>query len=58
MVDIPSSVVPLQNPVVFLQHPPSECILPICDYLDEEEEEEEEKKRKKKKKKRIFKQFT
>ena len=35
----PSSIAPLQNPVVFLQQPPSKCILPICDDLDEEEED-------------------
>ena len=36
---MPSSIAPLQNPVVFLQQPPSRCTLPICDDLDEEEEE-------------------
>ena len=40
-VDSPSSIVPLQNPVVFLQQPSSKCTLPICDDLDEEEEEED-----------------
>ena len=30
----------MQNPVVFLQQPPSECTLLICDDLDEEEKED------------------
>ena len=38
---LPSSIAPLQNPVVFLQQPPSKCTLPICDDLDDEEEEED-----------------
>ena len=37
----PSSIAPLQNPVAFLQQPPSKCTLPICDDLDDEEEEED-----------------
>ena len=36
---LPSSIAPLQNPVVFLQQPPSKCTLPICDDLDDEEED-------------------
>ena len=39
-VDSPSSIAPLQNPVVFLQQPPSKCTLPICANLDDEEEED------------------
>ena len=37
---LPSSIAPLQNPMGFLQQPPSKCTLPICDDLDEEEEED------------------
>ena len=39
IVDSPSSIAPLQNPVAFLQQPSLKCTLPICDYLDEEEED-------------------
>ena len=31
----------MQNPIDFLQQPPSKCTLPICDDLDEEGEEED-----------------
>ena len=37
----PSSIGPLQNPVVFLQWTPSKCNPPICDDLDDEEEEKD-----------------
>ena len=36
---LPSSSVPLQNPMDFLQQPHSKCTLTICDDLDEEEED-------------------
>ena len=35
----PSSTVPLQNPMDFLQQPHSKCTLTICDDLEEEEED-------------------
>ena len=38
----PSSIVPLQDLVVFLQQPPPKCTLPICDDLNDDEEEEED----------------
>ena len=37
---LPSSTAPLQNPVVFLQQPPSKYTLLICDDLDDDEEED------------------
>ena len=36
---LPSTTVPLQNPMAFLQQPPSKCTLTICDDLDEKEED-------------------
>ena len=36
----PSSIVPLQKPVDFLQQPHTKCALTICDDLDNEEEED------------------
>ena len=38
---LPSSIAPLQNPVAFLQQPPSKCASPICDDLDDDKEEED-----------------
>ena len=38
-IPLPSSIVPLQNPVDFLQQPHSKCTLTICDDLDEEKED-------------------
>ena len=37
----PSSTVPLQNPMDFVQQPHSKCTLTLCDYLDDDEEEED-----------------
>ena len=37
----PSNTVPLQNPMEFLQQPPSKCTQPICDDLDDKETEED-----------------
>ena len=38
---LPASIATLQNPVDFLQQPPSKCTLPICDDLDDDKEEED-----------------
>ena len=38
----PASIEILQNPLDFLQQPPSNYTLPICDDLDNDEEEEED----------------
>ena len=39
-IPLPSSTVPMQNPMVFPQQPHSKCTLTICDDLDDEEEED------------------
>ena len=36
----PSSTVPLQNPMDFLQQPHPKCTLTIYDYLNDDEEED------------------
>ena len=36
---LPSSIVPLQNPVDFLQQPYTKCTLTICDDLDDDKED-------------------
>ena len=37
----PASIATLQNPIDFLQQPPSKCTLPICDDIDDDKEEED-----------------